>query len=67
MKRAVAKTAKPAAKKEVAKRWAPKTKAAAAHVSGKAGWKKPVQSAVVAHSGGPKPSPAISKQGTGSN
>jgi cell division protein FtsQ len=67
VKRAVAKTAKAAAKKEVAKHWAPKNKAAAAHGGGKSGWKKPAQSAVVAHSGGPKPSPAISKQGTGSN
>lgn len=67
VKRAIAKTSKPAAKKEVAKRWVPKNKPAAAHASGKSGWKKPPQSAVVAHSGGPKPSPAISKQGTGSN
>jgi hypothetical protein len=67
VKRAVGKTAKPAAKKEVAKHWAPKNKPAAAHGGGKSGWKKPAQSAVVAHSGGPKPSPAISKQGTGSN
>jgi cell division protein FtsQ len=67
VKRVVAKTAKPPAKKEVAKRWVPKNKPAAAHASGKSGWKKPAQSAVVAHSGGPKPSPAISKQGTGSN
>jgi len=67
VRRVVAKTAKPAAKKEVAKRWVPKNKPAAAHASGKSGWKKPPQSAVVAHSGGPKPSPAISKQGTGSN
>jgi len=66
VKRAIAKS-KPAAKKEVAKRWMPKNKPAAAHASGKSGWKKPPQSAVVAHSGGPKPSPAISKQGTGSN
>jgi cell division protein FtsQ len=67
VKRAVARTAKPAAKKEVAKHWVPKNKPAAAHASGKSGWKKPPQSAVVAHSGGPKPSPAISKQGMGSN
>lgn len=67
VKRAIAKTSKPAGKKEVAKRWVPKNKPAAAHASGKSGWKKPPQSAVVAHSGGPKPSPAISKQGTGSN
>jgi cell division protein FtsQ len=67
VKRAIAKTSKPAAKKEVPKRWVPKNKPAAAHASGKSGWKKPPQSAVVAHSGGPKPSPAISKQGTGSN
>lgn len=67
LKRASAKTAKAAAKKEVAKRWVPKNKPAAAHAGGKSGWKKPAQSAVVAHSGGPKPSPAISKQSTGSN
>jgi cell division protein FtsQ len=67
VKRAVARTAKPAAKKEVAKHWVPKNKPAAAHASGKSGWKKPPQSALVAHSGGPKPSPAISKQGMGSN
>ena len=66
-KRAVARTAKPAAKKEVAKHWVPKNKPAAAHASGKSGSKKPPKSAVVAHSGGPKPSPAISKQGMGSN
>lgn len=67
VKRAVARTAKPAAKKEVAKHWVPKNKPAAAHASGKSGWKKPPPSAFVAHSGGPKPSPAISKQGMGSN
>lgn len=66
VRRAVAKTAKGAPKKEVARRWAPKTKASTAHAGLKAE-RKPAQSAVVAHSGGPKPSPAISKQNTGSN
>jgi hypothetical protein len=66
-KRAVAKPGKPAAKKEVAKRWVPKSKLAGARAGGKSEGKKPAQSAVVAHSGGPKPSPAISKQSPGSN
>jgi cell division protein FtsQ len=66
VKKVVAKTARPAPKKEVARRWAPKSKASGAHAGSKAG-RKPAQSAVVAHSGGPKPSPAISKQNTGSN
>ena len=40
MKRAIAKTTKPAAKKEVAKRWVPKNKPAAAHAGGKPAWQE---------------------------
>lgn len=67
VKRTVVKTNKPAAsRKEPAKH--PARKAAWARAgTAKAGTKKPGQSAVVAHSGGPKPSAAISKQNTGSN
>lgn len=67
-KRTVAKTIRPAApKREPAKHSAPKKTAWVRPGSAKAEAKKPVQSSVVAHSAGPKPSAAISKQNTGSN
>ena len=79
VKRTAGRSARPAlAKKEAARRWAAKTKPAAAHVGGqakgvslrgpgKSEGKKAAQPAVVAHGGGPKPSPAISKQNAGPN
>ena len=78
VKRAVVKTSRPTAKKEAGKHWVPKSKSSAGHTGSqaKAGsthgaarseGKKPAQSAVVAHSGGPKPSAAVAKQSTGSN
>jgi cell division protein FtsQ len=56
-------------RKEPSRHAAAKAKpaAAAAHSVAKPAWKRPAQSAVVAHSGGVKPSPAISKQNVGSN
>ena len=67
-RKAAAKTARYAPpKKEMAKHVPSKAKAAVVHARWKPQGKKPAQAAVVAHSGGPKPSPAISKQNTGSN
>ena len=54
-------------RKEPSRRAGAKSKPATAHAAAKPAWKRPPQSAVVAHSGGVKPSPAISKQNVGSN
>jgi cell division protein FtsQ len=67
-RRAISKTAKTApSRKDVGKHLASRVKAPAHAGSWKAQAKKPPQSAVVAHTGVPKPSAAISKQNTGSN
>jgi cell division protein FtsQ len=54
-------------RKEVSRHAAGKGKPATAHAAAKPAWKKPPQSAMLAHSGGAKPSAAISKQNAGSN
>ncbi len=65
VRRAVVKNVKTVSKKEAGKRSGSRAKAAAHSGAQKPGGKKSAQPAVVAHGGGPKPSPAISRQSTG--
>jgi len=68
-RQALMRSAKPVVpKREVARHASAKRNSASVHSAAlKGGRKKPAQSPMVAHSGGSKPSPAISKQNTGSN
>jgi cell division protein FtsQ len=67
VRKAVLKTAKSATPRREIARHAPSKAKPAARAKWKPEGKRPVPAAVVAHTGAPKPSPAISKQNTGSN